>query len=62
MSLAIGHLPLRLTVAIDALLERVDADAPHGVDEALVLVARVDIGRDQLSITSGISAAEKTGR
>src|ERR1700674_780232 len=37
-----------LRVAVHACLERGDAEAMDGVDEELVLVARVDVGIDQL--------------
>src|SRR5690349_3800426 len=39
--------PRLMSRGIDALLERLDADATHGVDEALVVVADVDVGFDE---------------
>src|SRR5512142_2790702 len=37
----------RMSCGIDALLEGFDAEAVHGVDEALVVVPELDIGLDQ---------------
>src|SRR5262249_5076363 len=39
--------PLSLKSGIDALLERLKADAPVGVDEPLALGAVLEVGRDQ---------------
>src|SRR5690606_6425640 len=46
ISSGIGHLPLRFALGIHTGLEGLDADAAHGVDEALVLEALVEIGFD----------------